>query len=364
MKALLVRLDHLEHNFKTLQALAHVKIIAVLKGNGYGLGLVEMAFFYQQHGVTTVAVASLAEAMLLRDNHYEHQILLLSSTCLAEEVEAILKYNITATIGSLEALSELNAQAKALDITAIAHVKLDSGFGRYGFLPTAMQTLASAITAAENVQMQGVFSHFSNACNDNPASVQRQLTCFLQCIDELEQLGVDVGIRHIANSSAFLKFPNTHLDAVRIGSAFLGRLTFATPDLHRIGSLVSKVSEMKTLPVGHNVGYADIFQTRRPTKIAILPFGYIDGLGLERSRDAFKLKEAIRYIAREIKQIFRKPMVVEIAGQTAPIIGRIGMCHTIVDVSHIQANVGDPVSVRVNPLMVDGCLKRIYKAGE
>lgn len=362
MKAYRVSTTDLRHNAEVLRGKTESEIIAVLKGNGYGLGLVQYAKFLREIGFDFFAVADISEAVKLRENGFDAEILLLSPTSLEGEIEALLRYGIIASVGSFEGAMRLNEAAKREGIKARVHLKIDTGFGRYGFAPGEMTHLGQALETWENLLVEGVFSHFSNAFGKSAKKTRNQLDAFLDATGILEDMGHDLGIKHIANSCAFWKYPETHLDAVRIGSAFLGRLPFRTTELRRVGELISRVAEVRTLPEGHTVGYADTYKTKRLTQIAVIPVGYKDGFGTEKSRDTFRFFDFLRYLKQDIFQIFRHGFTVTINGEAAPIIGRIGMFNAVADVTGMSVKTGDPVVLPANPLLVDSDLVRIYEA--
>lgn len=361
MKAYRVSTSALRHNAEVLRERTDAEIIAVLKGNGYGLGLVQYAKTLRELGFDFFAVADISEAVKLRENGFDAEILLLTPTSLDEEISALLRYGIIASVGSFEGAKKLNDAAKKEGIKARVHLKIDTGFGRYGFSPSEMAPLGQALGDWENLLVEGVFSHFSNAFAKSAKKTKQQLKNFLSCTEILEDMGYDLGIRHIANSCAFWRYPKTHLDAVRVGSAFLGRLPFPTPELCRVGELISRVAEVRTLPQGHTVGYADTYKTKRLTQIAVIPVGYKDGFGTERSRDTFRFSDFLRYFKQDIRLAFRHGFTVTINGEAAPVIGRIGMFHAVADVTGMSVKTGDEVVLPVNPLLVDSDLVRIYE---
>jgi len=167
---------------------------------------------------------------------------------------------------------------------------------------------------------------------------------------------------HICNSSAFIKFPKMHLNAVRVGSAFLGRLSFKNEvGLKKIAYLKSNIAEIKELPKGYNIGYSNSYKTKKDTKVAIIPCGYADGYNMKPDKDMFRLIDKIRYIVRETKDLFKKKkLYVKINGKKCEVLGRLGMFNVIVDITNQDVKINDEAILEVNPIFVESSVKRIY----
>ena len=153
------------------------------------------------------------------------------------------------------------------------------------------------------------------------------------------------------------------LNAVRVGSAFLGRLSIPNVyGLKKIGVLKSNVAEIKTIEKGQNVGYSNSYTTKSKTKIAIVPCGYADGYNVSVQRDMFRIRDKIRYIVRDIKDYFKKQdLYVDINGQKCKVLGRIGMYHVSADITGKDVNINDEVLFNVSPMYVDSNIRREYR---
>lgn len=352
MKAYIVEQKDLQENIRLLsQAAGDTPIYGVIKGNGYGLGLLPMAQALRQGGICRFAVTELSEIQLLRENGFEtEEILMLRATCLPQELRQILTLNATATVSSLVCAQAMAEISDELGRPFLCHVKIDTGMGRYGFSPEDDLT---PIYTMEQLQVTGIYTHFHSAFS-NETATRTQFSAFLQACDRLSAQGIYPGIRHCCNSSAFVTYPEMHLDAVRLGSALLGRLSCPCHlGLKRIGWCESQVEVIRPLPKGQTVGYGATFRAKNDRTIAVCGVGYYHGFGTQHEDDIFRFRDCVRgclgYIRAFLK---RKTFSVQVQGKPAPVLGHIGMVQTIFDVTDIPCQVGDVVRLEINPLMV------------
>ena len=380
MKSLVINREDLKHNIRKIKEIAKdtgrldnhksIKIIAVVKGNGYGLGLIPYSKFLIDNGIDFLAVSTVEEAVKLREAGLQARILMLSSTAIKKEIELLVENDIVITIGSKEALEVAETVAKEKNKQVKAHLKIDTGFGRYGFIYSQKQEMLDALKNMKNVQIEGTFSHFSLAFYEKNEYSEEQFKRFMDVIEFLKENNIETGTLHICNSSAFLKFKHMRLNAVRVGSAFLGRLAIPnTYGLKKIAYLKSNVAEIKELPEKYNVGYSNSFTTKKPTKIALVPVGYADGYNVREQRDMFRKIDRLRYIVRDIKDSFKdKSLYVNILCKETQekqykrckVLGRIGMYHISVDVTGKDVQVGSEVKLDVSPMFVDSSIRREY----
>ncbi len=372
MKSVVIKKEDLRYNIDKIKEYAEknlpddkgrkVKIIAVVKANGYGLGIVEYSNFLIDNGINFLAVSTIEEALKLRKSgitEQQAQILMLSSTSIKKEIETLIENNIILTIGSKESAEEIEKIGQAINKKIKVHLKIDTGFGRYGFIYNNRDEIIKTIKPLKNIKIEGTFTHFSNAYYDDKYT-KEQFERFIKCIEVLKMNEIETGMLHVCNTSAFVKFPNMHLNAVRIGSAFTGRIAFKNSmGLKKIGYLKSNITEIKTLPKNFNIGYSNTYTTKKEMQVAIIPCGYMDGVNLETGRDMFRTIDKIRYVVRDIKDAFKKQQLyVTINEQKCPILGRVGTYHVTVDVTGKEVTIGDEVIFNANIKHIDSQIPR------
>lgn len=375
MKAVVVNKEDLRYNIEKIKEYSEknlpddngkkVKIIAVVKANGYGIGIVEYSKFLIDNGIDYLAVATIEEALKIRQagiTEKEAKVLMLSSTAIKEDIEKLVENNIILTIGSKESAEEVEKVGQELNKTIHVHLKIDTGFGRYGFIYTDREEIVKTIKPLKNIKIEGTFTHFSNSYYDDNYT-KTQFNRFIDCIETLKMNDIETGMLHVCNTSAFIKFPNMHLNAVRIGSAFTGRISFTNSmGLRKIGYLKSNVAEIKELPKNFNIGYSNSYKTKRATKVAIIPCGYMDGVNINTGRDMFRGIDKIRYIVRDIKDALKKQQLfVTINNKKCPILGRVGTYHVTVDITGKNVKIGDEVIFNANLKHIDSSIRREWE---
>lgn len=371
MNRVIIEKDKLQHNIEIIKNKVKdirddngnsVKIIAVIKGNAYGMGMLLVAKKLIDNNIDFFAVSSIEEAKILRENGYNNKILLLKSTCLEHEVIDIVKYDLIATIGSKESCDVLNEIALRQNKHINVNIKIDTGFGRYGFIyKTATKEIIDAFKDKKNISVTGIYAHFSSSYNKEAKYTKEQFDRFLNVILELKKERFEVGILHICNSPAFLKFPEMYLNAVRIGSAFTGMSLYKEiTGLQKVGYLESEVCEIKYLPKGYKIGYSETCKLKKDTKVALINAGYAEGIGVKGPIDSVRSIDKLRKLKTDILGFFNnEKMKVEINGRMYTILGRISMKSIVVDISGSDINIGDKVKININIKYVDSSIDRI-----
>lgn len=373
MKSVLVDVNNLKNNIKIIKDIAEqsgrddngkkVKIIGVVKGNGMGLGLIEFSKFLLDKGIKTLAVATVEEAIILRKNGIDAEILMLSSTELENEIEQLIQNKITITIGTKNQIVIAEKIAEKLKIEEVkAHLKIDTGFGRYGFIYENKEEILESLKLCKKIKMEGAFTHFSKSTDEKWTNIQFER--FINVIAYLKENKINIGYLHCCNTHAFLLYKNMHLNAVRIGSGFLGRIIIENKyGLKKIGVLKTKIAEIKELPKGYNISYANTIKTKKNSKIGIIPVGYADGFGLERKIDAFSFSEKMKSCIYVIKKVLKTNYLqVRINDKKYKVLGRVGMFHSSIDITDTEIKPGDEVYIdNLSPILISGNIRREYQ---
>ena len=330
-----------------------VPVIGMLKCNGYGVTVCEAAAAWQAAGVTMFGVSRPEEAISLRQLGFQEDILLLCPVADRKTLVAMQENHIIVTISSFE-----NALFYSAYVTRPlrVHIAIDTGMGRFGIRWDDVQQVR-AIYELPDFIFEGIFSHFSSSFEPEYSRTALQLSRFLALPDALREGGYPVGMRHIANSCAALRFPETRLDAVRIGSALVGKLWAATPvKLEPVSIFKARVMDCKYLQPGDTTGYGGYCKIRKHTKAVVVALGREDGFGTVEKPDHLRFWDLAAYICRMIRQ-WRHPPCVICKGKELPVLGRIGNQYTLFDATGTEVSPGDQVQWEGN-LMLSSCERR------
>ena len=354
MKRYMVDKSALEHNIRILlEKAGSAAVWGVIKGDGYGLGAVEMARLLSAHGIEQFAVTDVAEVRALREAGFlDNPILMMEAVCDPEEINELLDHQAILSVGSWAVAAQIDAQAAARSAIAQTHIKIDTGMGRYGFLPQEVEELYRLYRETTNIAFTGIYTHFS--CAGDPVFTQKQYDAFQRVVQELQAAGFETGMVHCCDSDAFWRYPNMHCDAVRLGSAVLGRVGYAArAGLKPVGYCEAAIEEVRTIPAGHSVGYGAAWVAKRETKTAVLPVGYIHGFAIDRGFDTWGFKDCLRGVGRYVKAFLKKKaLYVSINGRACRVLGHVGMVNMVVDVTDVDCAPGDLARVEINPLLV------------
>lgn len=351
-----VNLDALAHNLNQIEEHGHTPILPILKGDAYGHGAPVVAAFLQNLGYQFMGVSSVEEALTILE--FTKPSLLLLTPPRSEQLPLILKHGIIPTVTSTHLVHELGRLAQARGDKVVVHLKVDTGFGRLGVAPEDALELVTLIKKTPYLSLGGIFTHFSMAFQ-NPKFTQEQLRRLLKLREQLTKEGVTEVLWHGANSAAFLTLPRSHLDLVRIGTLLYGQSPLPldhTWDLQETWEAKTRLLQIRTLPKGHRVGYGGDYKTRKATRVGVIGVGFAHGLELEpQGTPPHQLKLALGRLWRaNHPRVFYQ-------GQPLPIIGRIGMGLSCIDLSSApQLEVGQELMVPMRRVTSNAHLPRLY----
>ncbi|WP_018751103.1 alanine racemase [Paenibacillus sanguinis] len=325
-----ISLPAIAHNTRLFsrQKARDCRLMAVVKANAYGHGAVQVARTAIHAGAEYLGVALVDEGLQLRDSGIMQPVLVLGYTP-PHAVEAALMQNITLTVFTEEVLQEVIICARRNQNTARIHLKFDTGMSRIGIasIPAVIELMEQASAAAPYVLVEGLFTHFADADGVDTDFARQQFARFTACIEALESRGFHIPIKHCCNSAAAMRFPEMHLDMIRVGIALYGLypsepLRLPEYPLRQAMSLKTRIAALHSVQPGQTVGYGRTYRAVDKSLIATLPIGYADGLTRNLSNCGFAW----------------------VRGQRVPVIGRICMDQTMLDVTGVQGvSPGDEV---------------------
>lgn len=304
-----------------------VAVMAVVKTDAYGHGAVAVSHALSRIGVDSFAVATIDEATELRNSGIQNPILILGYV-FPNDLQAVLDYNIITTVFSFDSAKIISEYASKRGKKAKIHIKLDTGMGRIGFIPSEESIHEiEKIFSLPNIEVDGIFTHFACADERDKTSAHKQAKLFTDFVKELESRGMSFERKHICNSAGIMELPDCYYNMVRCGIITYGlypsdEVEKANLDLTPALELKSHVAYVKEVDAGFAVSYGSTYVTTGKTKIATIPVGYGDGYP--------------RLLSNTGRVLVR--------GEYAPIIGRVCMDQFMVDVTDIEdVSQGDEV---------------------
>jgi alanine racemase len=325
-----VDLDAIRHNVARLRSGTSAEVMAVVKGDGYGHGMLPVARAALAAGATWLGVCTLDEALALRAAGIQAPVLAwLFAPGLP--LHAGIAADVDLSAASQQLLGEVVTAAKTAGRPARVHLKLDTGLNRGGAAPGEWSGLLEAAAQAQaegTLEVVGVWSHLARADEPGHPSIDRQLAAFRAGLSLAEGLGLRPRWRHLANSAAALTRPDTHFDLVRVGIAMYGLspVPAARSGLRPAMTVRARVILAKRVPAGEGVSYGHTYTTPQPTTLAVVPLGYADGVPRAASNTG----------------------PVWLGGRTRIVAGRVCMDQIVLDCGGDEVHAGD-VAVLFGP---------------
>lgn len=330
-----IDLGAVAHNLREVRRAcrSQARIMAVVKADAYGHGAPAVARTVLENGADALGVARAGEGVALRRVGVRAPILVFGY-CSPELAGELLEHDLTPTIFSLEQARQLSAAAASRRRTLKAHLKIDTGMGRLGFVAGVggVKRAAGQVAATARLprlEIEGIYTHFAAADGVDKTSARSQLALFHDLLARLKLLGLDFPLRHAANSSAIIDLPETHLDLVRAGIMLYGlypstEVSRERVDLWPAMQFKARVAQVRAVPAGFRVGYGSTYAAPRPTRLATVTVGYADGYS--------------RLLSTRGSMLVR--------GCRVPVVGRVCMDQTVVDVGQIEGvRPGDEVVI-------------------
>jgi len=328
-----IDLEAIGHNFRAIaDFLAHEPveggarppgIIAVVKANAYGHGAAPVGIALERAGATLLACADIEEAVTLRRAGVRAEILVFGALGVSD-VSGIFDYKLTPTVSTPSAGKALQEQAARRQVRLKYHLKIDTGMNRLGLRYDNLSRTLPQLLASENLELVGLYTHFATADMPDHPQMEQQRTRFESVRENLRARGIQPAVVHAANSAALLRDSRVWYDLVRPGLLLYGVVPpplASTLSLKPVLSLRSRIVAVKHIRAGESVSYGARFIAERPTRIAVVPAGYADGIDL-------------RLAGRG---------VVLVRGRRAPIVGAVAMDMLMIDMTDIEAYPGDEV---------------------
>lgn len=325
-----INLDKLKHNIQEVRRIVKkgTLICAVIKADGYGHGATVIAKTLLENGADRLAVATMSEAIELRNAGYQVPLMILGYTAESQGKD-ILKYNIIQTVDSFKQAQYFSQLAVDHRKEMTIHLKIDTGMSRLGFeMNEDSMNEIKEIFKLPNLKVEGIFTHFAVADEEDKTFTYKQFRQFMSLVNALEKDGYTIPIKHVSNSAAIIDLPEMSLDMVRPGIMLYGLypsqdVNKKTVDLRQVMELKTRVSHVKLLPPGRGVSYGLKYRTNEERKIITIPIGYADGF---------------------TRMLTEKAEII-VKGKKIPVVGRICMDQCMADATGLDINLGDEVTI-------------------
>lgn len=326
-----------EHNLASYKKIIGSALLApVVKSNAYGHGIEIIAKLCDKSlYVDIICVVSLSEALLLRSRGIKKPILVLS--IIDNDLTKAISLDIALVIYDIETVSHINEIAESINKKASVHIKVDTGLSRLGVIAENALDLIKKVCELKNINIDGIFSHFADSENEDPTFANLQITRFNNLLENIENNNIKINLRHMTCSAAITLLEKSHHNLVRLGIGIYGlwpssinKLKYqkTNPEftLKPILTWKTKVIQIKKISMGSFIGYDRTFKAEQDMTIATLPIGYWDGYD------------------RRLSNIGK----VSIAGTIVPVIGRIAMNLTTIDITGLEVQIGQEVTLLGN----------------
>lgn len=319
------------------------KIIAVVKADAYGHGF-DLIQTLDDEGVDMMAVALIDEAIALRQKGIDDIPILILGPTPDDRIPELIEWDLIPTVFTEDFARKISEEAEKSGQRADVHIKIETGMGRIGVKAEEAMPLIRAVDRMPGVRIAGIFTHFATADCEDKTYTHEQMARYARLIKEIDEAGIDVGLRHIENSAALIDFDKTIFDGVRPGIVLYGlypsdEVKKENLKISPVMSFMTKIAHIKTLHDGESVGYGRAWKADGDRVVATLPVGYADGYS--------------RILSGKGTEVY-------LHGKRAPVIGNICMDQCMIDITDIpEAEVGDDVELFGRHISADEIAKRL-----
>lgn len=317
-----INLANIAHNVRAVRFALHkdTKIMAVVKADAYGHGMIPVARAALRAGAGWLAVAMPEEALDLRENGFDCPILVMGKSNVSQKMLAV-QLGLASSVSDIDEIAEYAAIAREIKKTASVHVKVDTGMGRIGVRSMEdFGEILGAFRMLENVRFDGLFTHF--ACSDagDKAFTKKQDALFRDYIRAAREAGFSP-MAHASSSAAVMDLPEMNYDAIRLGISLYGyypseHVSRKTADLKPVMRVVTEISHIKEIDAGDTVGYGATYTADKKTTVATLPIGYGDGYSrlLSGKGRVIVIADGLAHYANVIGRVCMDQIMIDITG--------------------------------------------------
>jgi len=304
-----------------------VQLMAVVKADAYGHGMLECARTALDAGASMLGVAFASEGAKLREAGITAPILVMAQESF-DRIPSLIENDLTISLTSFKMLGVLKTVLAQNNSTCRIHIKVDTGMGRIGIQTDDATSLVERAWNSPGITVEGIFTHFPSADEEKDSFSQKQIEVFKSLLKKLSQKGIKPKFAHMCNSAGTLKFPEAHLDLVRTGIMTYGLIPYPESEgkliFEPVMTLKSRITFIKEVPAGFVVSYGSTFTAKRPSLLATVPLGYGDGYN--------------RHLSNKGKAI--------VNGVIVPVVGRVCMDQTLFDITDAgKVREGDPITL-------------------
>lgn len=362
-----IDLDAITYNYCQIRQLVpgHVKIMSVVKADAYGHGAVQVAEALAEAGTDMFAVTTIEEGIELVKSGVRLPILIFTPM-LPFQAETVMKNGLIPTLDRVDSLDALAKWAEKNEVRGRFHLKVESGMGRTGIMAEEISYLVQRLNQYSWIDMEGIYSHFATAMMKDKNYAQKQLALFLQVVERMKKETKGIGLAHIANSAAILDLPDSYLDMVRVGTLLYGQYpsqyVSRSIDLKDPWQMKGRIVSVKKLEPGHSVGYGRDYVVKKPLEVGVVPVGYADGFGVLPHTRPAKAYDLVKLTAKIFSHMLGvvSPNYVFYGKNRLPVIGRIGMQLSMIDITAQNISVGAEVKIPIRRTTSGARLPRIF----